>query len=308
MSSDTEFDLSATLVRTLLAEQFPELIAHSVEYLHQGWDNTAFLVNGEWVFRFPKRRERQPWLESETNALRWLSKQRLPVALPSPNYVGKPGPRYPCGFLGYRMIAGVPGDRIADFAVNRGETARRVGELFTIAHSLEFREAESLGIHSFEWPLEVALDEVVSLSETVSRALPESLWPVCRPFLEGSCEIPRSSQSRRCLVHGDLVDEHLIFDERGCLSGVIDWGDCGICDPATDFAGLYSWLGEGFVREVLAHYGHKVDASFMHQVAFRARCGALTSYGYSLQGRDTTDADRLQMVLTAFGGGQQTIE
>lgn len=46
----------------------------------------------------------------------------------------------------------------------------------------------------------------------------------------------------------------------------------------------------------------------MHQVAFRARCGALTSYGYSLQGRDTTDADRLQMVLTAFGGGQQTIE
>lgn len=62
------------------------------------------------------------------------------------------------------------------------------------------------------------------------------------------------------------------------------------------------------IRDVLAHYGHTVDDSFMRQVAFRGRCSALTSYGYSLQGRDTTDADRLQMVLTAFGGGRRTTE
>lgn len=298
---DSEFELDADLVRQLLAAQFPNFIARSVEYLHEGRDNAAFLVNGQWIFRFPKRHERQSWIESEIDALRWLGSKRLPIQVPDPVYLGQPSSLYPCSFMGYSMIEGVPGDRIAASAVNRQENARRFGELFTIVHSLDVCEAEPLGIDSFEWPLEDALAEAVSMRETVYDALPEALKPVCRPFLEGSCEVPRVSRGRRCLVHGDLADEHVLFDKHGGVSGVIDWGDCGICDPATDFAGLYAWIGEDFVRDVLVYYRHAVDASFLRQVAFRARCSALTAYGYSLQGRDTTAADRLLMVLTAFG-------
>jgi aminoglycoside phosphotransferase (APT) family kinase protein len=102
-------------------------------------------------------------------------------------------------------------------------------------------------------------------------------------------------------VHGDLFDEHLLLDDAGCVSGIIDWGDACLADPALDFAGLYAWLGEEFVRQVLDHYGGPVDAAIMQQIAFRARCAALTTYGWSLQGHGTSPADRLQMVRTAFG-------
>lgn len=79
-SDNSEFDFNLAAVRTLLETQFPGFAAQAVEYLHEGWDNSAFLVNGDWIFRFPKRRERQPWLESEIKALRWVSGQALPVA------------------------------------------------------------------------------------------------------------------------------------------------------------------------------------------------------------------------------------
>lgn len=299
-SDNSEFDLDPAVIRTLLKAQFPGFAVQAVEYLHEGWDNSAFLVNGDWIFRFPKRRERQPWLESEIEALRWLGAQPLPVSVPAPVYVGKPGPHYPCSFMGYPMLKAISGDHMTTGAVDRMESARRLGELFTIVHSLDVRQAESLGVHSFRWPLEDALAEAASMSATIGGALPAPLKPLCRPFLDGSCQLPVVAQQRRCLVHGDLADEHLLFDAWGRVCGVIDWGDCGICDPTTDFAGLYAWLGKDFVRDVLARYRHPVDPSFLPQIAFRARCSALTNYGYSLQGRATSGASRLQMIFTAF--------
>lgn len=42
----------------LLFEQFPQLDPVRVEEYGHGWDNTAFLVNGEYMFRFPRRERR----------------------------------------------------------------------------------------------------------------------------------------------------------------------------------------------------------------------------------------------------------
>lgn len=296
-----EIALDADIVRALISVQFPSLAVETVAYLHEGWDNTAYLVNGRWIFRFPKRQSRKIWLESELQVLEWLSGQRLPVEVPAPVYVGEPSSLYPCGFMGYEKIDGIQGDQIDVSVVNRIESARRLGELLTIMHAFDAQEAESRGVLAFEWPLRDELAETAAMYDSVYPTLPEALKPLCRPYLEGSCEIPDVSRPRRCLVHGDLEDEHLLLGERGCVTGIIDWGDCGISDPATDFRGLYAWLGEGFVRDVLAHYRHGIDAWFLEQIAFRARCNALTTYGHSLLGHATCGANRLQMVLTAFG-------
>jgi hypothetical protein len=56
-----------TEIAGVIAEQFGELCPVTVTYLGEGYDSTAFDVNGRWVFRFPKRCdvERQLLLESE---------------------------------------------------------------------------------------------------------------------------------------------------------------------------------------------------------------------------------------------------
>src|SRR5262249_5745856 len=149
--------------------------------------------------------------------------------------------------------------------------------------------------------LDEMLAETIAMREVLLPWLPLELQAACRPYLDGTCAVPAKTTARRCLVHGDLVDEHVILDNRSRVSGVIDWGDAGLSDPTIDFGGLCAWLGAEFVRQVLAHYGHPWNESCMEQIAFRARCVALTTCGWSLAGKGTCNADRLPMVYTAFG-------
>jgi aminoglycoside 2''-phosphotransferase len=57
----------------------------------------------------------------------------------------------------------------------------------------------------------------------------------------------------------------------GHLTGVIDWGDAGIDDPAVDFAGISRQLGEDFARQMLAAYHLPLDASFLRRMDIYAR-------------------------------------
>jgi aminoglycoside phosphotransferase (APT) family kinase protein len=296
-----EFRLNAESVRALISSQCSPLEIRSVRYLGEGWDSAAYRINEEWVFRFPKRRERQAWLDSEIAVLGLLKDKRFELSVPVPEFLGKAGTLYPCGFMGYRWLAGMQADRFDVRHVNRSESARLLGELLTTVHSIEAGEADVRGVQFEELSLAEALEETVAMRDTVLPRLPADLHGACLPFLEGACAVPEPTRSRRCLVHGDLVDEHILLNEAGCVSGVIDWSDASIGDPSIDFGGLHAWLGEHFVREVLSHYCLPWDGSFLEQVAFRARCAALTTYGWSVQGCDTSQANRLQLVYTAFG-------
>ncbi len=72
------------------------------------------------------------------------------------------------------------------------------------------------------------------------------LW--CRRLLE----MLDSPSLRLTPIHGDLSADHVLI-RNGRLSGVIDWGDACLGDPALDFAALWHELGETFAREVAKH-------------------------------------------------------
>jgi aminoglycoside 2''-phosphotransferase len=62
----------------------------------------------------------------------------------------------------------------------------------------------------------------------------------------------------KVLVHGDLLPEHLIIDEKSnTIKGIIDWTDARFGDPAADFVGLYLWQGKTFVERMIAEYKHE---------------------------------------------------
>ena len=57
------------------------------------------------------------------------------------------------------------------------------------------------------------------------------------------------------LVHNDVSAEHILLDEAArAITGVIDWGDVAIGDPAVDLAGVFHWGGPAFVDAVLQAY------------------------------------------------------
>jgi len=83
---------------------------------------------------------------------------------------------------------------------------------------------------------------------------------------------------RRVLAHADLGAEH-ILEDGGAVTGVIDWTDAAVTDPALDFARLYRDFGPEFLGEVLAAYGDVPDG-FGERVTFFARCAALEDLAY----------------------------
>ena len=97
-----EREVTPELARALVREQFPELPAQRVEPFGSGWDNTAFLVDGDAVFRFPRKQSTVELLELESRVLPRLAGTRVPADVPAP----APAPRLLSRCRGGRPDAG----------------------------------------------------------------------------------------------------------------------------------------------------------------------------------------------------------
>jgi aminoglycoside phosphotransferase (APT) family kinase protein len=77
-----EFEVTADLVRRLLAAQHPDLAGLPVEPLASGWDNVLFRLGDDLVARLPRRTLGAAILVNEQ---RWLPvlAPRLPLPVPA---------------------------------------------------------------------------------------------------------------------------------------------------------------------------------------------------------------------------------
>ena len=67
------------------------------------------------------------------------------------------------------------------------------------------------------------------------------------------------------VIHGDLTDDHILFDPvRRRLSGVIDFADMAIGDPAQDFSFLWSY-GDGAPACAYANYDARRDGGLLER-------------------------------------------
>ena len=98
-------------------------------------------------------------------------------------------------------------------------------------------------------------------------------WPRRPPDLVRIVHATRTRPSHeRVIAHADLGAEH-ILEVDGTLTGIIDWSDAAITDPALDLARLYRDFGPRFLEALLQAYGPLRHA--MPRVKFFARCAAL---------------------------------
>ena len=86
---DADIHLTTDDVTRLIEQQFPALAPVQPVQIGIGWDNAAFLVNQQWVFRFPRRTVAAKLLDREIRILPLLAPQ-LPLPISSPIYAGEP--------------------------------------------------------------------------------------------------------------------------------------------------------------------------------------------------------------------------
>ncbi|MGH9789560.1 MAG: phosphotransferase family protein [Candidatus Acidiferrales bacterium] len=251
-----------------MAEQFPDLGDFTALPLGGGYDSQAFEVAGRWIFLFPKSPDSAASLPRQAALLPKLS-PRLSMAVPAFRFFGQLSPAYPHPFVGYEKLPGTLGVEVdparLDFGVVGPALARFLREL----HAFPAEEARSLGVPS-EIPFttgarrDEALDDLAVAAGEVG---PEEIdrW---RRFLAAA---PPAWAGPACLVHNDLAAEHVLLDANGDRTGVIDWGDVALGDPAADFAGLVHWGGEPLAQAALAAYG-PVDEGLLARARWLAAC------------------------------------
>src|ERR1700722_9094793 len=102
-----DVDVTAALVRRLLAGQHPDLAGRPVEFLANGWDNAMFRLGDDLPVRLPRR---QPAAQNLLNEQRWLPvlAPNIQLPIPAPERTGRPAHGYPFSWSVVRYLPGEP--------------------------------------------------------------------------------------------------------------------------------------------------------------------------------------------------------
>ncbi|MDC0764727.1 macrolide 2'-phosphotransferase MphJ [Brevibacillus sp. AG] len=78
----------------------------------------------------------------------------------------------------------------------------------------------------------------------------QALWDRWQKWLADDTFWPAHS----VLVHGDLHPGHILVDENGKVTGLLDWTEAEVADPATDFTVFYMLFGDSGLADFIKRY------------------------------------------------------
>jgi aminoglycoside phosphotransferase (APT) family kinase protein len=249
-----------------------------------------------WVVRAPRRPAASAVLDIE-RALLPLPAQRLPVPVPRPAGYA----RLPDGgsAVVYRYLEGQPLDP-STLTPGPG-LAAHVGQVLAAVHDTPPDVLEDIGLPTYDADeyRQRRLSEVDRAAGT--GAVPTALlgrW-------ERALEQVAQWRFAATLVHGDLSGEHVLVD-GGRVSGVVDWDEARIADPADDLAFVTVGASEQVVDTVLEAYAQARAEPPDRHLLTRARLAAeLALARWLLSGVDADDSsvtDRASSALRDLAG------
>ena len=279
--------VDAGLARRLISEQCSE--PTTLELLGEGWDNTVWLADGRWAFRFPRREIAIPGVGREIAVLSELAAQ-VPLPIPVPKWVGEPSEEFRWPFYGAEVIDGreLPAMELDHDA--RCALGRPLGRFLRALH-----DASVTAELPYD-PMERA-NRTTRVPRTFEALLQiDSLWPIpdeIRDALYDALQLPPGVHDHPVLAHGDLHARHLLV--RGeTLAGVIDWGDVCLGDPALDLAVCWYALPPDGRAEFFAAYGRVSQAQLLRaRVLSLFMCATLVIHG-SNEGLDDVVREALE--------------
>lgn len=277
---DGRAGIDAHLVRRLVAAQFPQwghLPVRPVE--HDGWDNRTYRLGSAMAVRLPTA---VGYVLAVAKEHRWLSllARSLPVPVPVVLAVGRPGEGYPFhwsvrGWLDGRPAARHSIDDLRGLAID-------VAAFLCALRGIDPTGGPEAGAHSFfrgaalthyDAQTRRALGE---LTGRIDTAAAESVW---------NDALAATWRGAPVWFHGDVAAGNLLV-ANGRLAAVIDFGTCGVGDPACDL--VIAWtLFTGTSR---AAFRDAVDAD--PATWARARGWALWKAVITLRTDTDTDTDR----------------
>lgn len=271
-----EIRVDESLARRLIGEQFPEVEQRSFGLLGEGWDNTVYLVDERWVFRFPRKAMVIPGFRNEIAHLPTLA-PLLPLRIPVPTLVGEPSDEFEWPFYGAPFL---PGRELAEVDLDdeaRAGLALPLAEFLRTLHGLELDADLPLDpVRRADMPFRVERTR-----DRLDKLERDGLWRapgLVDELLVEAERIPPPEPVNVC--HGDLHLRHLLVGDDGHPSGVIDWVDLSRNDPAVDLALFWSSLPPDTRGLFVDAYGEVTEEQLLRaRVLSLFLCGTLALFG-----------------------------
>lgn len=270
-------------VRRLVRAHLPGYSDAPVEPMGEGADHVAYRVAGRLIVRFAKEVDD---VEREARLLRAVARVS-PLAVPAPAFTDAEA-----GCLAYALLPGVTLLRLpAAERANHGAASALGGFLAALHADSSIRDL----VDTDHRPAAEWLDEAREIHASVAGEIPAVYAPRIRGFLDTP---PAFDDVRLVFSHNDLGIEHVLVEPRtGRVTGVIDWSDAAVTDPATDFGRLARDLGPASLDAALAAYGAGDDVALRERAWFYARCLLLEDLAYGLE---TGEAAYVEKSLAAL--------
>ncbi len=229
-------DIDTALVKSLVASQFPQWAHLPVQPVESsGWDNRTFHLGNEMSVRLPSA---EGYVAQVVKEHRWLPRlgPHLPLPIPVPLAMGSPDNEYPWTWSVYLWLDGEPATsaRIAD--LNRFATD--LAGFLTALQAIDPTGGPAPRPHDFQrgGPLTTYDDEtrqaIAALADAIHTGAATEAWEAA---------LATTWRGSPVWVHGDLTAGNLLVD-RGRLCAVIDFGTCGVGDPACDVVVAWTLL------------------------------------------------------------------
>jgi aminoglycoside phosphotransferase (APT) family kinase protein len=219
-----EVATDAGLVRRLLRSQHPQWAELPIERVASaGTDNAMYRLGDELAVRLP----RIHWaVENVAKERKWLPvlAPQLPLAVPLPVAAGEPEAEFP---YPWGIVQWLPGELAT--LERLGDPIRAAHDLAHFVRALQRIDATGGPHHKRGRPLRRAdaavRAAIAALRGEVDAEALTKAWnrALAAPDYAGP---PR-------WFHGDLAYLNLLAQD-GELTGVIDWGTCGVGDPAIE--------------------------------------------------------------------------
>ncbi len=228
MTNHDKILIDISLVKTLVAEQFPEWVDLEIKPVKfSGWDNKTFHLGRHMTVRLPTHAQYSNQVKKEQY---WLPKlaPKLPLPIAMPLKMGNPGAGYPFHWSVYKWLEGYTAS--TERITHMNEFAKTLAEFLTALQQCDPTGGPSAGEHNFYRGGDLAVYDAETreaIKHLEAKEYTEAVTEVWDLALASTWQYPP------VWVHGDIAVGNLLVN-HGQLCAVIDFGQLGMGDPACD--------------------------------------------------------------------------